>query len=135
MIRLRTLLAGAALVVALVMTACGDGAPSPSGGGGGTGGGGGAAGTNVTGQTANQTVNAVTGQKFNPDTINVKVGQVVEWKNTDTIAHNVTFDGQDSISTSLLSPGQTWEVKFATAGTYSYQCTFHPGMTGKVTVS
>lgn len=81
------------------------------------------------------TVDAVSGDHFQPATAGVAVGQVVEWKNTDSIAHNIQFDGQDSISTDLLSPGQTWEIRFTAAGAYTYHCGFHPGMDGTVTVT
>jgi plastocyanin len=60
---------------------------------------------------------------------------VVEWKNTDTVAHNVTFSDDPNVSIGNMNPGDSWEVKFTTAGAYNYQCTFHAGMTGTVTVS
>ena len=49
--------------------------------------------------------------------------------------HNVTFDSESSLSDSALAPGGAWQVKFTKAGTYSYKCTLHPGMNGKITVS
>jgi plastocyanin len=33
-----------------------------------------------------------------------------------------------------LQQGNRWQVQFTTAGTYKYRCTFHPGMTGQITV-
>ena len=63
---------------------------------------------------------------------------MVEFKNTGTVTHTVTFqDANDScLSDASLDPGATWEVKFNTAGTYNYLCTIHaPNMKGSITVS
>lgn len=94
------------------------------------------AGTPTNGATAAATVNQTDGLQFQPSDITVKVGDVVEWKNTGSLQHNVIFGGQPSISSQTMQGGATYQVKFTTAGTYSYVCTFHvsSGMTGKVTV-
>jgi len=130
----KRLLIGSATIFALALAACGDGSTastSPSSSGSAA-----TAGQPVNNVTADATVVAQTGNSFSPQNVTVKVGQVVEWKNNDSIAHTVTFNGQDAISTSLLNPGQTWEVKFTTAGTYNYICSFHqPNMAGTVTVT
>lgn len=133
MSKLRMMFIGALGVVAITAASCGDGAPASSSS---SGGGGGAPVGSVAGSgTPNATVNQVTGQKFDPKSATVKVGQVVAWKNTDSIAHNVTFDGHDDITNPNMSAGDTFMVKFTTAGSYSYKCTFHDGMTGTITVS
>jgi plastocyanin len=61
--------------------------------------------------------------------------QVIEWTNPGTVAHTITFDTATSLSDPTIAPGGTWEVKFSKAGTYTYKCTIHPGMDGKLTVS
>lgn len=73
--------------------------------------------------------------KFDPSSSSVAVGQVVEWKNTGSVAHNVTFDKSNDATSPTLNPGDTWEVTFSVPGTYAYHCTFHPGMDGTLTVT
>jgi len=75
---------------------------------------------------------------FKPDTLTAAVGDVVEFSNTGSVTHTVTFqDSNDSCLTDdTLAAGQTWEVKFTQPGTYNYLCTIHaPNMKGKITVS
>jgi plastocyanin len=71
---------------------------------------------------------------FDPTAVAVKKGDVIQWKNTGSTAHNVTFDAQQSLTSGTLQQGDTWQVQFTTAGTYTYHCTFHPGMNGQITV-
>jgi YD repeat-containing protein len=73
--------------------------------------------------------------KFDPTTATVKTGAVIQWKDTGSTAHNVTFDGQSALTSGTLQQGDTWQVQFTTPGTYQYHCTFHPGMNGQITVS
>jgi plastocyanin len=72
--------------------------------------------------------------KFNPSTVNVKVGDTVTWTNDDSVGHDVTSDTFKSGGAGGIGGGQTFEHKFAKAGTFKYECTVHPGMTGTVVV-
>ena len=131
MIRLRFLLLGAGASLALGLAACGNGAPEASG----TGGGGSCPGTaSASAGTADANVSATDQLQFTPNTTTVKVGQTVLWKNTGTVLHNITF-GTSCLSDGAFQPGGTWSIKFSTAGSYDYQCTIHPGMTAKLTVT
>jgi plastocyanin len=69
---------------------------------------------------------------FSPSTIDVAVGDTVTWDFTGNATHNVTGPGFDSGN---LSKGKTFTHTFNKADTYSYVCTIHTGMTGKVKVS
>jgi plastocyanin len=71
---------------------------------------------------------------FDPTAVTVTKGGVIQWKDTGSTAHNVTFDDQPSLTSGTLQQGDTWQVQFTTAGTFSYHCTFHPGMNGHITV-
>jgi plastocyanin len=93
-----------------------------------------APGQKVTGQTANQTVKQTDGLKFNPNATALTVGQVVEWDNSGSIAHNVTCDESSAITSDTMNGGDKYQVKFTKAGSYPYHCTFHPGMDGTITV-
>jgi plastocyanin len=91
------------------------------------------------------------GLKFEPDTVRIRVGQTVEWRNKAFFAHTVTFDpGQadDPAHVSLpagvapfdsgkIGGGKTWRHTFTVAGTYHYICKPHEGhdMLGTVIVS
>ncbi len=92
-------------------------------------------GDKVSGQTAAATLKETDQLKFNPNTASIKAGQVLEWDNSGSVAHNVTFDAYPSISSDTMNGGDTFQVKFTKPGTYQFHCTFHPGMDGTVTVS
>lgn len=132
----RTLALGAGTSLVLVLSACGNGPPPDLTGSSGSGGGGGAAAiSSVTSGPAATTVKLTDDLKFVPASSSVKVGDVVEWTNSGTTPHNVTFSSP-AVASSTLNGGDTFFAKFAKAGTYSYVCTFHaPGMAGTITVS
>jgi plastocyanin len=72
------------------------------------------------------------GIAFNPKSVSIKTGDTVEWTWDDgAIAHNVV--GPD-FKSPVQSKG-TFRHTFTAAGTVSYQCTLHPGMTGTVAVT
>jgi plastocyanin len=119
----------------LLFAACGNGPPAGAGGAAAGGGGGGDVGSKVTGQTAAATVKETDELKFAPTSASVKNGDVVEWDNSGSIAHNVTFDQFQAITSAVMSGGDKYQVKFTKGGTYQYHCTFHPGMDGTITVS
>ncbi|HEX4755618.1 MAG TPA: plastocyanin/azurin family copper-binding protein [Candidatus Dormibacteraeota bacterium] len=83
--------------------------------------------------TPAEKVSATAALKFDPSATTAKVGDVIQWTNTGNVAHNVTFT-DPSLTSGTLNQGDTWQVKFTVAGTYSYHCTFHPGMDGQLTV-
>lgn len=56
---------------------------------------------------------------------------VVRWVNNDTVDHDVVFaDG----SSPVLPAGASFERRFDQPGSFAYTCSFHPFMTGTVTV-
>jgi plastocyanin len=131
----RAVLMGAATVAATGITACGNGPPAGSGGGGGGACTIGTASATASGP-AGTSIQATDQLQFSPTSSSAHVGQVVQWTNTGTVLHNITFDGNAScLSDAAFQPGGTWAVKFTLAGTYTYHCTIHPGMDGTLTVS
>lgn len=85
--------------------------------------------------------NANNNQFFVPADVTVKPGSILTWKNDDTAIHTAT-SGKDAtpdgkFDTSLISPGQPSKplTMPTEPGEYSYFCTLHPWMTGKVIVS
>jgi plastocyanin len=74
---------------------------------------------------------AVADNTFTPASIEVAVGDTVTFENEGQIAHTVTGDDFDSGS---LAPGDTFTFKASEKGSFSYVCTFHPGMQGTIEV-
>jgi plastocyanin len=114
------------LGLSLALAACSQPA-QPSGGGGG--GGGGTSSTvsiPLTDYGGNQT------PQFSPTNLTIAPGTSVNWRNNDTVAHTTTSD--DNLWNSNIAPGGSYSRQFSTAGTFTYSCTVHPGMTGRVVV-
>jgi plastocyanin len=115
--RLFVAIAGVAVVV-LLAGACSD-AESPST----------TADTSDAGPIAAEPAVALGSKTFNPGTITVRVGTTVTWRWPDgTVGHDVTGDGFKS----PIQTQGTFDHRFDAPGTYSYLCTLHPGMVGKV---
>jgi YVTN family beta-propeller protein len=76
---------------------------------------------------------SIAGFAFGPQAATVKAGDAITWSNDDGSPHTVTFrDGSPGAKS--LSPGEMFSRMFDKAGTYEYFCSFHPYMTGSVTV-
>jgi plastocyanin len=70
---------------------------------------------------------------FNPAQLKARPGDDVVWSFDDNgVAHTVTADN-GSFDSGKRSSGQ-YVLNFGQPGTYSYHCTIHPKMTGKVVV-
>jgi plastocyanin len=74
---------------------------------------------------------AISGFTFSPSTVTINVGDSVTWTNSDAQAHTATGNGWD---TGDLGNGESGSITFQSAGTFDYQCTIHPAMTGRVVV-
>ncbi|MBS3148281.1 cupredoxin family copper-binding protein [Candidatus Woesearchaeota archaeon] len=74
----------------------------------------------------------IEGFAFNPTELTVNAGDTVRWTNKDSVTHTATGQGFD---TGPLNPGQNGEVTFDKPGTYTYKCTPHPSMKGKIIVN
>lgn len=74
--------------------------------------------------------------KFEPATVQIKVGDVVRWTNVEKRAnHSVFLTGTVSLESDRLFPGDSWQHVFSKPGTYPYTCGPHPEMTGKIVVT
>jgi plastocyanin len=80
---------------------------------------------------------------YDPNPVNVKVGQKVIWTNNDSVQHTITSGAPgspdsgkefDSGLTKLINKGESFEHTFTKAGTFPYYCQLHPTMLGKVIV-
>jgi len=89
----------------------------------------------------------LTDTAYNPNPIEVNVGQTILWTNDDFSFHTVTseevgdtnsvriFDSGLAGPAALASTGKTYEYTFESVGEYPYYCILHPGMVGKVIVT
>ena len=68
---------------------------------------------------------------FDPVTLEIMKGDVVEWKNDDLVPHTATSSSFDS---GALASGLSWRHTFTETGSFPYVCTFHPHMKGVVIV-
>jgi plastocyanin len=70
---------------------------------------------------------------FSPAALKVKPGTQITWTNGDDIPHTVVSDGQ-AFKSKVLGTGEKFTFTADKPGTYSYSCSIHPNMTGKVVV-
>lgn len=83
----------------------------------------------------------LTDTAFQPNPVNIKVGNTVRWTNDDSAIHNVvegnpaTGDIPEGFESDLLNTGQTFEHTFNQTGTFDYYCDIHHNMVGQVIVT
>jgi plastocyanin len=98
-----------------------------------------------------QIVDMTTTLSFSPQTVTIKAGQVVLWRNQSLFGHTVTFDrsaadnpsdvvlpvGVEAFASGDIAPGETFAHKFTEPGTYRYVCLKHQSesMTGTIIVT
>lgn len=79
----------------------------------------------------------IRGFKFDPETVTVHAGDIVVWKNDDSVPHTATEDGEDAkpvFDSGSIRSGAAWRYVAQEKGSYSYTCSIHPNMEGKLIV-
>ena len=117
----RTTLFAIATAASTTLAACGGGSKS----------------TGPTSQPApaQVTVQATNSLAFTPSSVTVKPGGKVEFE-FGSVAHTVVFSAVSGAPAEIpASSNVTVERTFASAGTFAYHCTIHPGMAGTVVVA
>jgi plastocyanin len=71
---------------------------------------------------------------FSPATLTIAPGTTVKWTNRDDIPHTVVSDDKTTIKSKVMDTDDSFSFRFTKPGTYSYFCSVHPKMTGKVIV-
>lgn len=81
-------------------------------------------------------------KSFEPNPINVRMGDIVTWINKDSETHTVTSGyGPDDwnltkqFDSGLFGQNQMFSYTFKTSGEFTYFCQLHPNMKGKVIVT
>ncbi len=76
---------------------------------------------------------------YRPDTVTAEKGNIIEWKNNDSVVHTVTSasDSGATFDSGVISKGGTYQLDTSKLnGTeYDYMCTVHPFMTGKIMIT
>ena len=74
------------------------------------------------------------GDIFTPFQVSIPVGGAVRWEFPQR-AHNVIFEKKAGVPADIQQVANTAVSRtFGTAGTFPYDCTLHPGMSGEVIV-
>ncbi len=72
---------------------------------------------------------------FQPRDFSLLRGTQVTWTNNDTFTHTVTSSsGPGSFNSGDLASGQSFTFTFNQPGTYTYGCTHHLSMKGRIVV-
>jgi plastocyanin len=70
---------------------------------------------------------------FGPDTLTVPANSTVTWINKDDVPH-VIASNDGLFKSKALDTDDKYSYTFSKAGTYSYYCSIHPKMVGKIVV-
>ena len=133
----------AAVGLAAMLAGCGGGG---GGGGGGTasssGGGGSSSSCPKGGTTSGTGTETVTINpdpntigRFDPKTVNAKVGDTIEWTWADTASPHTVTANDGSFDSCTQNAGFKFFVTVSKAGDIQYHCTLHSGMVGDIKVS
>ncbi len=104
--------------------------------------------TSTTGATDDNTTTVVvsivpgpsslTDALFQPNPVQVSIGDTVKWINRDSIPHTVTSSqnvtADEQFDSGILAPNSAFEHTFTEAGEYRYSCVLHPNHGGTVIV-
>jgi plastocyanin len=91
------------------------------------------AGFAVASLSAMKTVN-IRSTGFAPRTVTIAGGDTVQWKNVDTVNHQVVANN-GSFASGLITPNKTYSKRIDTPGTYGYRDALHPTFRGTVKVT
>jgi plastocyanin len=76
---------------------------------------------------------AIDAMRFSPQTMEVQVGDTVEWNNKDPFPHTATAGGQ-GFDSGEIPAGGSWKWTAREKGIFPYRCALHPTMQGTLVV-
>ncbi len=85
-------------------------------------------------KTATPTEVKIDNFSFSPAVVTVPAGTTIRWTNHDDIPHTVVSDDKTTFKSKVLDTDEQFTYTFTKPGTYSYFCSIHPKMAGKVVV-
>jgi len=71
---------------------------------------------------------------FSPKILTLSVGATAIWINRDNVPHVIASTDKQFKKSAVLKPGGSFSNTFVTSGIYSYFCSIHPLMTGRIIV-
>ncbi|MDA8230048.1 MAG: plastocyanin/azurin family copper-binding protein [Magnetospirillum sp.] len=76
-------------------------------------------------------------RKFSQSSVDIKVGDSLDFKNTDDVTHNIMVvnDDGDVDDKGLQDPGKDVIITFDKPGHYEVRCNIHPRMKMEVNVT
>lgn len=82
------------------------------------------------------TIRGTDADAFDPATVEAKPGRLRLTLGVGGVPHNLVFDDKALPGISVVSSGVTKStvLTFDRAGTYTFACTLHPGMSGRLVV-
>jgi plastocyanin len=72
----------------------------------------------------------IDGTGFDPETLEVKVGDTVVWVNHDPFPHTATSRVAGVFDSKEIAAGKSWRFKVTRKGEFAYTCAIHPTMKG-----
>lgn len=72
---------------------------------------------------------------FSPSSLSVKAGTTVTWTLDGQVGHNVLSVDLPDLHSATLNHGDTFSYTFARAGTFTFYCSFHEGMSATIVVT
>lgn len=72
--------------------------------------------------------------EFYPSTLEVRVGDRIEFKNLDLVPHTATSTTRQTFDSGTLKSGESWNLTCREEGVTGYRCIFHPAMTGSIKI-
>lgn len=70
----------------------------------------------------------IEGMRFIPETLEVRAGDTVVWRNRDPFPHTATAGSKGGPASPAIAAGASWRFKAAQRGRYPYLCTLHRTM-------
>jgi plastocyanin len=75
----------------------------------------------------------IANMQFDPQTVNVRSGDRVDWVNEDPFPHTASATA-GAFDSKAIAANASWSYVAGKAGEYAYACTYHPTMQGKLIV-
>ncbi|HZS54115.1 MAG TPA: cupredoxin family copper-binding protein [Bryobacteraceae bacterium] len=71
---------------------------------------------------------------YQPATVTVDLGNIVEWRNVDIVPHTATSTDGKTFNSGAIANGASWRFTANRKGTFDYFCTLHPNMKARLIV-